>query len=227
MLRLWVLALLLANLVYWSWTQGYGVHLGLDPAGLSRREPERLERQVAPERIRLLETAASGAPAAPAAPEPAAEPPVCLQAGVFSDPQADVLRPALAAILPEGSWKLEPNVQPARWIVYSGRLPNAEALAARKAELRQMKVEFRDVTLPTLQPGLALGTYSTETGAQQALRDVTRTGVKGAKVVVERPETTLHMLRLPRASAAERDAATQALASLGEAVGGKTLQACP
>lgn len=55
MLRLLVLVLLLANVGYYAWTQGYLV--GIVSAPPHQREPERLQQQVRPEAIRL------GAPA--------------------------------------------------------------------------------------------------------------------------------------------------------------------
>jgi hypothetical protein len=51
MLRLLVLVLLLANVGYYAWTQGYLV--GIVSAPPHQREPERLQQQVRPEAIRL------------------------------------------------------------------------------------------------------------------------------------------------------------------------------
>jgi hypothetical protein len=66
MLRLLVLVLLLANVGYYAWTQGYLV--GIVSAPPHQREPERLQRQVRPEAVRI------GPPMAPA-PVPAASRP--------------------------------------------------------------------------------------------------------------------------------------------------------
>jgi hydrogenase maturation factor len=96
-------------------------------------------------------------------------------------------------------------VQPARWVVYLGKFASAEALRARKAELRAARVDHRDVNNPALQPGLALGTFPTEAAANQALRDATRNGIKNAKVVTERPETRQHTLTLQQATPALQD----------------------
>lgn len=250
MLRRLVLALLLANGGYLVWSQGWlASTLGPWAAPQDQREPERLAQQLKPERMQLAGSSAtppSPAPVNPAPPEsppPAeaaetavpdtqaqakAEPTACWQVGVFNEKQLALLKPALDKALPEGSWVLESSTQPARWIVYTGKLANAEALAARRAELRQMKVEFRELNTPALQPGLALGTYSTEAAAQQALRDVTKAGVKGARAVIERPETTLYMARLPLATEAQKAAAAQAMAKVpGNPWPGKNLQVCP
>lgn len=279
MLRRLVLWLLLANLGYLAWSQGWLVALGPWAAPTAQREPHRLLQQIDPGGITLLPsgdrgaaspttsaaeggasadtvtpgTAASAAdnPTAPAsgsaasasaasaasAEAPASvslaqplpnEPRQCVQFGALTERQADALKPVLAQVLPPEAWALERSVQPARWVVYIGRLPNAETLVSRRAELRQLGVAYRDVSVPGLPPGLALGTYSNEASAQQALRDVTRTGVKGARVAEERTEVTLYMARLPKVTAAQRAAASRALAAVaGNPWGGKSLQPCP
>ena len=56
MLRWFVLALLLANLAFWAWSEGWFVApLGMGPA--VQREPARLARQVQPDSIRVLSPA--------------------------------------------------------------------------------------------------------------------------------------------------------------------------
>jgi hypothetical protein len=95
-------------------------------------------------------------------------------------------------------------------------------MARKKTELRELKVDFREVGSPSLSPGLALGTYSSEAAAQQALQDVVRKGVRSAKVAQERIETTSVSLRLPAITDAQR----AAVASLGAPLAGKKLQRC-
>ena len=74
MLRGLLLALLLANLVFFVWSQGgLGKADGSAPGG--EREPERLSRQVNPEALQLLQpTAAAPAPEVSASAVTAAEP---------------------------------------------------------------------------------------------------------------------------------------------------------
>ena len=59
----------------------------------------------------------------------AARPAECLQAGPFDDVQALALRKILEASLPVGVWQLDAVVEPARWIVYMGKFPDAQAVA--------------------------------------------------------------------------------------------------
>lgn len=172
----------------------------------------------------------------PAPPEPAA--PVvavatanattrCMQAGPFDDDQSTVLSATLARTLPKDSWEMETSVQRGRWIVYSGKLADNDALEARKAELKQMKVAFREVNSKELQPGLVLGTFSAEASAQQGLKDVARAGVKGAKVLEVRPDVSSHRLRLPKATEAQLSAAAQAIAkATGASTADNSLQPC-
>jgi hypothetical protein len=250
MLRVVVWLLVLANAGYFAWTQGYLGALGLKPAVQS--EPERLQAQIRPEGLRLLNaprpaevpadaTAPAAEPPSPpapaseaaeattvAAPEVPARPQTdtpataCWQAAIYSPAQADVLRTALQQLgLPDGTWRLNEVLSGGRWIVYMGRY-NDEQMARKKTELRDIKIEFREVTVPALGRGLALGTFSSEASAEQALQDLSKKGVRTARVAVERPEGTNFVLRLPAATAAQR----AQVAGLGAALAGKTLQAC-
>lgn len=252
MLRGLAASLVLANAGYLAWTQGWLYQAGLLPSPLPHTEPARIAQQLRPEYIGLIKEPQKAAPAqvdtpdgaesAPLTPpaatdhEPvaasantlAAEPTRCAQlSGALTDKQFATLRAAMTGVLPDNAWAVSTAVQPPRWIVYSGKLAGADTLAARRAELKQLQVEFRDVSLVSLQPGLAMGTYSTEAGAQQALRDVTKVGVKGAKVVIERPEATLYTLKLPEATDAVQARFKQLMDRLPpDTLKGKALQAC-
>ena len=243
MLRLAVLALLAANLLFWAYTQGHLATLGLNPSG--EREPERLARQVAADKLVVRNAprvpdapkepstqepapaSASETPAPevePAAPAPvAAAPTACWQATGLTEPQTVLLRGALdnqPELAP--GWSLTESVLPARWIVYLGKFPSAEALQKRRAELREAKVDHREVNTPALQPGLALGTYSTEEAARRALASATLNGMANAKAVQERQETRQYTLTLPTLTDAQR----RRLTSLN-LLGGRPLQRCP
>ena len=250
MLRVVVILLVLANGVYFAWTQGLLHSLGMQPP--EQAESHRLHDQLRPEAIRLLNAPPSAVPSTPAAPEapvvatttessaPAAPavpveaarteaPPVvppetrrCWWAGNFNTEQTTLLRKALG-MLPDlkDQWQLNPIQANGRWIVYMGRL-NDELMARKKAELREMKVEYREVRVAPLSPGLALGTFSTEAAAQQGLAIVTRKGVRTARVEQERPETTVYVLRLPAITDQQR----ASLDLLGDALAERTLQTC-
>ncbi len=242
-----VILLLVANAAWFAWSQGWLRGVGLAPS--TPTEPERMERQLRPEalEVRPLPETASGSsapasaaspstsnaapvaqadaptsttPADPApAPSPAAEG-TCLQAGVFDDKQAATLRSALAK-LPDGSWRLEEVQLPGRWMVYVGKLADASAVAAKRAEMRELGVDT-DRPGAALEPGLSLGRFSNQEAAERALTDLGRKGVKTARVVQERRDEAAYRLRLPNAD----DALRQQARNLRGALAGKDLRPC-
>lgn len=155
----------------------------------------------------------------PAAAAPAQ---TCWQAGGFTVAQADALRVALAGTgLAPALWQLDETRSSGRWVVYMGRY-NDEQMQKKKTELRELKIEFREVNLPSAGPGLALGTFSSEEAVQQALKDVAKKGVRSARAAVERPEVVSMTLRLPAITDEQRSS----VEGLGDALAGKKLQAC-
>ena len=209
LIRTAALTLLAANALFFGWSQGLLAPLGLGPASSS--EPQRLEQQIRPEALRVTPTAvpADAAPG-PGAPVAAAAAPVsapmpsaatsCLQAGPFDPAQAEALRQTLrSASLPDGSWTLESTAVPSRWIVYMGKFTEAEALEKKRTELRALRVETAPITQASLAPGLSLGVFSSSAGAQEHLAQLTRRGVRTARVVPEQTDNTATQLRLPAA----------------------------
>ena len=240
MLRLAIIALLLANAGYYAWTQGWLRPWGLAP--VEQSEPHRLAQQIRPETLRILQAQdatpaapASEAPTGPAsaltsAAQPASSSPsappsatVCLQAGLLDARQADAVRAAAAAALPQGSWSLQSSTVPGRWMVYMGRFADDEALAKKRAELRARQVPYDRPNNQALEPGLSLGRFATEEAAQRALTTLSNQGVRTAKVVVERAEAQGFTLRLPAVNNATR-AQTEAL--LRPVLGDKALRTC-
>ena len=192
-------------------------------------EPERLARQVNAQALHLVPAPGDAAPApARAASTPDTAPQaaaastggVCLQAGPFDERQAGVLRSAAQA-LPAGHWRLDGTALPGRWMVYIGKLADADAVRAKRAELRELGVDT-DRPGAALEPGISLGRFASEEAATRALTDLGRKGVRTAHVVPERRDTPAFVLRLPQADAALR---AQVLA-LGPALAGRDLRAC-
>lgn len=83
-LRALALLLVLANLGFFAWSQGWLDALGGARAG-ANREPERIARQFQPQLVHVL-PAAAGAAAIAAAPAAKA---ACLEAGPFGAEEAD------------------------------------------------------------------------------------------------------------------------------------------
>jgi hypothetical protein len=213
MLRLCVLVLVLANAAYYAWSQGLLAAWGVAPTQQS--EPQRLEHQVDPAAVRLL--AANEVSQLQGSPRPAE----CLQAGLFDDAETPALKQALGT-WPAGSWSFEPAVEPARWIVYMGKYPDAETLARKRAELRRLAISFDAVANPALEPGLSLGAFASQAAAAQQLEVLARKGVQTAKVVQERAELRGQSLKL----AAVDDALRPRVDDLRTALNGKALRPC-
>ncbi|WP_439586475.1 SPOR domain-containing protein [Hydrogenophaga sp.] len=251
MLKWTIWILVLANAGYFAWTQGYLDGLGMapqdqrEPARLKEQvRPEQLrllngprapaEPAVgsSPTTAAPAETApAVAAAAAPAAPPVPPSPPLpegsgprtCWQAAGFAESQTELLRAELALLgLPSSRWQLNEVRSAGRWIIYMGRYDNEAQLERKKVELRGMGVSFREVSSNGLAPGLALGTYSSEAAAQQALQQAERGGVRTAKVAQERADAVSFTLRLPAITANQR----AAVDGLGDAMAGKTLRPC-
>lgn len=258
MLR-WVIVLLaLANAGYFVWTQGYLAPLGMAP--VEQTEPERLQAQIKPEALRLLNgpkgqpapepvtppptepappadptdtptiapndtpiaaVAATPLPEAPPPPAPEPPPTVCQVAGGYTSAQADALRHALEASgLPRSSWQLNENKTGGRWVVYMGRY-SEEQLDKKRTELKELGIAFRTLPAP-MGPGLALGTFSSEEAAAQGLQDLSKKGVRTARVVQERAEGSAWTLRLPALTQSQQDI----VKALGPSLAGKRLQNC-
>jgi hypothetical protein len=209
MLRALLVLLLLANAGFYAWTQGWLAPWW--PPRSEAREPERLAQQIRPEWIKVLsvgaarDAVASAAPAA-SAPAPAADaepPPVCLEAGPFSDPQAAAIEAQLAQQgVPEGAVTRELVARTYTWGVVMGRFADREAMRAKAEELRRLNVRTEELTRPpSLVPGLRLGNYSDKWGAETALNNLVAKGVRGARVEPLPFGAVQHYLRAAKADA--------------------------
>ena len=236
MLRLLVAALLVANLLFWAWHYPPAAQaLGLSGAEAGR-EPERLQRQVNPQAIRLLAPGASAPRAAasaaggesPAASGPAGTGPtraaaLCLEAGPLSDSAAGAAARELAqAGVPAGAWVDVRRELPGRWILYMGRFADREALQKKLDELQRLSLAPTEMkSPPDLAPGLALGEFGAQVDAQARLAQLQARGVRTARVL-QLPSAAEHRLRVDKVEGvpAER------LAALGNQAGTTRWQTC-
>lgn len=226
-LKIFVVLMLLANAVYFTWSQGWLRALDFAPA--QQTEPQRLAQQLRPENLRILRPdevrrleASPAAPAAPGATPVATRPTECYQAGVFDDLQATALRRTLETTLPVGAWVLEPATEPARWIVYMGKYPNADTLAKKRQELTALNLRLEPLNSASLEPGLSLGGFDTQAAANAALANLTKRGVRTAQVVRERSEVRGSLLRLGAVDAALK----LKFEEIRPALAGKLLRLC-
>lgn len=218
MLRLLVLILILANGLYFAWSEGMLRAYGFAPA--QQREPQRLAQQVRPEAIRVLTPAEFKRVEAQVQAELA--PRECLVAGPFDDAQATSLRHALESALAPGAWQIEAINVPARWIVYMGKFANAEALAKKQGELAAMKLVPQALTNPDLEIGMSLGAFATQAEATAELNKLSLRGIRTAKVLLERQEGKQSQLKLPFVTAEIK----AQLADFKPVLAGKPLHSC-
>jgi hypothetical protein len=217
MLRLIVLLLLLANGLFFAWSQGLLLAWGFGPAQQS--EPQRVHQQVRPDVVRLLprdelrrvEVLASEGPRSPE----------CLQTPTLDTTQIEPLRRALES-WPANAWNLDAVTEPARWIIYMGKYADVEQVARKRAELRQRGISFEALASPELEPGLSLGGFHSQAEATTQLNALADRGVRTARVVQERPEHRGQRLVLP----AVDDSLRARVGQLKTVLANKTLQPC-
>jgi hypothetical protein len=212
MLRLLVLLLLLANLGYWTWSQGMLTAVGLGPA--RQGEPERLKDQISASLVRILSPdEVKRLEASLAAQAVKRE---CLAAGPFNPAEADQLEQRLRALLPVGAYVMSSSVETAQWVVYMGPYANAELVVKKQAELKALGVKSEPIANGALQKGLSLATAPTQQEAQARLQALAPRGVRTARVMLEKPEQTLRMLRLPAVDETQRRRVGEAFSAMPE-----------
>lgn len=166
MLRMLVGVLVLANLLFWVWSKGWLAPMWPPPRH-AEREPERVQAQLHPERVRVL------VPAAPVAPTPAKVP---------ATPDADVVRSAASAALAAG-----PSTTPGSLVsticLEAGPFAPAE-LAQAEAELGAAGVAGA-AWVKVSEPGAGSTTTLLRlslTDAEQAARVQAQVGVLAGRV---------------------------------------------
>lgn len=215
MLKALIGGLLIANLGFFAWEQGWldGV---VGVRALGDREPERLARQLHPESIVLLAPSAAGdvSPASATG---------CLEAGPFDEAQWASAQTAAQAALPTLAWTTVNIDRPGSWIVYMGRYATREAMARKEDELKRRQLTYDAIAdNAPLAPGLSLGRFDERASAAQALAGFEQQGVRTARVVETAAPSVGRVLRAEKADAAQ--AAT--LAALKLDALGKGFRAC-
>jgi hypothetical protein len=206
MLRLVLLALILANLGFYSWTQGW-LDSVVGVRAIGDREPERLARQVRPETVVILPPESASSASTNAATNAATTAaPACLEAGPFSPVELVAAISSLKQALPaaaQGGWAEVKVETPGSWIVYMGKFADAEGLAKKEQELKRLKLDFELVrSPPALDRGYSLGRFEARASADKALERFTQQGVRTARVVELAAPGSATLLRAARADEA-------------------------
>lgn len=190
-MKLLFLLLLAANLALFAWQHGA---FGTLPE--SGREPERVARQIEPERIRVLtpdqarelRDKAKAAPAQPAAANGAAldlsAGAACVEFGDFSEAQVARLRPRLDALALGERLQATEVEAPGWFMVYVPPFKTRAEADRAAGQLREQGVkEF--IVIGDNSPmrfGIALGSFRDQDLANKHLADLQKRGVKSARV---------------------------------------------
>ena len=218
-LRLLALLLIVANIVYFVWSQGVLRVYGFAPQ--AQTEPQRMAQQISPESIQLLSSQELKRAEAQAQADQA--PRECWLAGPVDDARKAALSSQLEAVVPAGSWQWEELQVPARWIIYMGKFANTEAQRKKRGELEALHLSAESLADGQWGPGLSLGSFETQDQANAELARLSARGVHTARVVEFRPASHGNLLRLPAVDAVLRDK----LAGLkSELEGSSPLHAC-
>lgn len=210
MLRLLALALLLANGMYFAWSEGLLLPYGFGP--VQQSEPQRLGQQIRPEAVKVL--SAKEFKRIEDQVKADKEPKACLQAGPLDEAQAAALRTVLGDTVPPDIWQLVETPITARWILYMGKYASPDLLTKKRAEVAALNLPTEDLGNAALEPGFSLGGFETKAEADAALAKLA-SRVRSARVVQERAAALAYQLKLPAVPAAlmpKLDALRSALA---------------
>lgn len=209
-LRAVFLFLILANLLFFAWAQGYFGGKG------EGREPQRLANQLAPDRLRIVGSVAPSAVIS-------APPEICRQVSGLAQLDAQRLRaqaeekfPGLRVVLRSS------KQQPIYWVLIPS-LANRLVADKKLAELKQLGLKDFSVVLEegSYKFAISLGQFANEHTAGEFLQGIEKRGVKSAKLLVRENQAEVTPLEV-RGPAALLDRqlplllAGQAGASIGD-----------
>jgi hypothetical protein len=204
-MRIAFFGLLLANLVFLVWTQGF---MG---ARDSVREPERLERQMLPEKLTVSIMDPASRHTAHAA---------CRQVTGVPAVQAESLRDHLQAA---GLWAdilARPAVERTQILLVTN---DSKAVAMRRAEdLKQLNIAYKISYEAAVGYNFDLGIYESREAAQKALDTINRKGLWSPRLVrLPTPQTSVLEVR------ASADTLNNRLSDLVSGVAEARIAQCP
>lgn len=223
-MKLAFLLLVLVNLLLFAWQQGSFGRLAE-----RGREPERVARQIEPERIRVLTEKDVQAlrerarPAATSLPDLTVAQ-ACVEFGDFAPAEVARAEKALAAL--SGAKLTSRTVEGPGWFMVYLPPHKTSAEAERRAEeLRKLGVKDLQVMSETapLKFGISLGSFRDQNAAKAHVAALEKIGVKGVRMS-DKPS----IIALTRFQLRDLDAAAaQQLAALGSEFPVQSARPCP
>jgi len=227
-MKLAFLLLVLVNLLLFAWQQGaFGRY------GDGGREPERVERQVEPDRIRVLterdvqelrQRALRNSAESGAVPDLTVAQ-ACLEFGDFGPTEAARAEKSLAALAPAAKVSSRPVEAPGWYMVYLPPFKTAAEAERRAEELRKLGVKDMLVMSEnsTMKFGISLGSFRDPNAAKSHLAALEKMGLKGVRIADKPSTITLTRFQLRDLDAA----AAQQLAAMRGEFPAQTVRACP
>jgi hypothetical protein len=202
------LLLLLANLLFLAWWQGY-----LGPRSTEGHEPQRLDTQVSPDRLHIVKAkgersagvADTPSPAPTAvAPNPSAKavaaPPLesCREIGALALDEAEHIKAALAKAAPEITVTQKPVPEPQSYWVHIPPLPTRQAAEKKSAEVKRLGFAEYYVVQDegANRYAISLGLFGSEQAANDFVATLAKKGIRGARVQVRNKEASKAKLEL-------------------------------
>ena len=191
MLRALLVALLLLNLLFFGWSQGWlDTVLGLRAGG--EGEPERLQLAQHAERVTVLSPQAISAMQTRS----------CLELAPL--PGDAALKAAQAALerfgLGSSDWRVQSSEQPGRWVVATLKFESGEQQARKEEVFKRLRLAYEPLPAPQgEQPSLVLSQHASAEAAEAALAAYEKRALRGLRVLQLQAPGQLHSLQLPSA----------------------------
>ncbi|MGM9516361.1 hypothetical protein ACS5PK_19075 [Roseateles sp. DB2] len=191
MLRILFVTTLLLNLLVFVFTQGWLDGLtGLRARGDS--DPARLQQQVNPEQMQLLNAQAAKSIQARS----------CLEFGPLVGDEAlrSVQGQLEKAGIAASQWQDLRAEQAGVWAVATIRFPNKDFQQRKEETYKRMRINFEYLAGPPEEvPTMVLSRHGSEKAAEAALEAMSQRALKGLRVMQLQAASTLHVLRFAQA----------------------------
>ncbi|MFN9748473.1 MAG: hypothetical protein ACK53K_05380 [Burkholderiales bacterium] len=177
-LRFLLIGMVFANVVFFSWSQGW-----LGSSVLGDREPERINFSYKPDAVRMTPVVSSIS---------------CFESGPYLSADVPRAELALAGIAPIGTWTTQRQERQGLWVIYLGPFPDMGALSKKEPDLQNAKISYEIIRDQSdLNLGFVLGRFAQIDQANEAQRKLAaQAPTRNATVVNLVQPASLDILRL-------------------------------